>query len=149
MQLTVLPSKAVVLVLDTDHLSEIDRGSRRGDDLMARLARSNDDIATTIMSVEEQLRGWLAQIKRKRDLHEQISAYARLQGRLTAYAEWTVLPWDAAAVSLFEDLRRNGNRVGTMDLKIACVVLSQDATLLRRNVGDFSRVPGLRIENWL
>ena len=36
-----------------------------------------------------------------------------------------------------------------MDLKIASIVLTQNATLLTRNTGDFSKVRGLRIENWL
>ncbi|MEO5802504.1 MAG: type II toxin-antitoxin system VapC family toxin, partial [Verrucomicrobiota bacterium] len=40
-------------------------------------------------------------------------------------------------------------RIGSMDLKIACIALAHDATLLTRNVNDFSQVPGLRVENWL
>jgi len=36
-----------------------------------------------------------------------------------------------------------------MDLKIACIVLAYDATLLTRNVTDFAQVPELRVENWL
>ncbi len=36
-----------------------------------------------------------------------------------------------------------------MDLKIACIVLEYDATLLTRNTVDFAKVPGLRFENWL
>jgi len=40
-------------------------------------------------------------------------------------------------------------RIGTLDLKIACIALAYDATLLTRNATDFAQVPGLRIENWL
>jgi len=36
-----------------------------------------------------------------------------------------------------------------MDLKIACLTLAHDATLLTRNTGDFGKVPGLRVANWL
>ena len=36
-----------------------------------------------------------------------------------------------------------------MDLKIACIVLAHDASLLTRNASDFAQVPGLRFENWL
>lgn len=36
-----------------------------------------------------------------------------------------------------------------MDLKIACIALVHDSTLLTRNTSDFSRVPGLHVEDWL
>ncbi len=36
-----------------------------------------------------------------------------------------------------------------MDLKIACIAITHDATLLTRNTVDFARVPGLHFENWL
>ncbi len=49
----------------------------------------------------------------------------------------------------FESLKQAGIRVGTMDLKIASIVLANDATLLTRNTNVFNRIPGLRIEGWL
>lgn len=61
----------------------------------------------------------------------------------------SVLPWDARSAELFSDLRRQSVRIGSMDLRIACIALAHDAILLTRNSGDFARVPGLRIENWL
>ena len=36
-----------------------------------------------------------------------------------------------------------------MDLKIASIVLAWQGTLLTRNVIDFSRIPGLKFEDWL
>jgi predicted nucleic acid-binding protein len=39
-------------------------------------------------------------------------------------------------------------RIGTMDLKIAAIVVSRDATLLPRNLAGFRQVPGLQIEDW-
>ena len=38
--------------------------------------------------------------------------------------------------------------IGTIDLKIAAIVLANDATLLRRNLSDFRKVPGLKVEDW-
>jgi tRNA(fMet)-specific endonuclease VapC len=139
-----------VLLFDTDHLGEFDDASAAGARLNERLLASGEGLAATIVSVEEQLRGWLAQIHRLHaDLDAQIPAYARLQRRLEFYADWTVLPWDARSAEFFSDLRRQGVRIGSMDLKIACIALTHGAILLTRNSSDFAQVPGLHIVNWL
>jgi predicted nucleic acid-binding protein len=39
-------------------------------------------------------------------------------------------------------------QIGTMDLKIAAITLTNDATLLSRNLADFGKIPGLRVEDW-
>jgi predicted nucleic acid-binding protein len=36
-----------------------------------------------------------------------------------------------------------------MDLKIACITIVNQGTLLTRNSKDFAKVPGLHFENWL
>ena len=138
-----------MLVLDTDHLVEFDRGSAAGMALQQKLEDAADEVATTIISAEEQFRGWLAQIHRQRHPHEQIAAYQRLQRRIEFFAAWHLLPWDTDAVDIFQALHRQRIRVGTMDLKIASIVLAHDATLLSRNLRDFQQVPSLRVEDWL
>ncbi|ETX07465.1 MAG: hypothetical protein ETSY2_11025 [Candidatus Entotheonella gemina] len=35
-----------------------------------------------------------------------------------------------------------------MDLRIASIALSRNMTVLSRNLVDFMRVPGLRVEDW-
>ncbi len=139
-----------MLILDTDHLGEFDEGSAAGGRLKERLLAARQELAATIISVEEQFRGWTAQIHRLHaDPRAQIPAYARLLRRLEFYASWNVLPWDADGAELFASLRKQGLRIGAMDLKIACITLVQEATLLTRNASDFAKVPGLRFENWL
>ena len=137
-----------MLVLDTDHVSELGYGTPAGLRLRDRLLASGEDIATTIVTVEEQLRGWLAEIHRLADPHRQIPAYQRLHERIEFFARWTVLPWDTAAAELFLNLRQQGVRIGSMDLKIACIALVHESPLLTRNTSDFGHVPGLRVENW-
>lgn len=46
-------------VLDTNHLAELEENSAAGRLLRTRLASQSDPLATTIITVEEHLRGWL------------------------------------------------------------------------------------------
>jgi len=138
-----------LLVLDTDHFSELERDLEPGKRLSQRLGLSSFDKAPTIITIEEQMRGWLAEIHRRDHLHRQIAPYAKLQRQVEAFADWIILPWDADSADLFVRLRRQGLRIGSLDLKIACIALAHDATLLTRNATHFAQVPGLRIENWL
>jgi tRNA(fMet)-specific endonuclease VapC len=104
---------------------------------------------STIVSVEEQGRGWLAVIARFRDVDRQVAPYRELMGLLDALQRWTVLPFDEAAAAQFTRLRGGGVRIGSMDLKLASIALVHGALLLSANLGDFRKVPGLRVENWL
>lgn len=137
------------LVLDTDHMSLLEWGSDEAARLRERLADCNEgDVATTIISYEEQVRGWMAYIAGARSLAKQVQAYRRLRSHLDNYRQIPVLDFDDAAARIYEELRQSRLRIGTMDLKIAAIVISLDATLLSRNRIDFSKVPGLKIEDW-
>ena len=69
-----------MVVLDTDHLSAYQKGtSSEAHRLKQRLDDSAESYATTIITVEEIMRGWLAAIRRTHDPRRQISAYAKLQ----------------------------------------------------------------------
>jgi len=46
-------------------------------------------------------------------------------------------------------LERQGQPIGANDLWIAAQALAADATLVTDNEGEFRRVPGLALENWL
>ena len=58
------------------------------------------------------------------------------------------MDFSETAAEKFGDLRRLKIRIGTMDLKIAASCLCEDALLLTRNTVDYSKVPGLRFEDW-
>ncbi len=139
-----------MFVLDTDHMSALEWGSGvSGQRLIARLNRlSAGEAATTIVTFEEQMRGWLSVLARSRSLDEQVEAYRRLKRMLGNYLKVEVVGFDAAAAAEFQRLQRLRLRIGTMDLKIAASALTQDATVLTRNLKDFSRVPSLRVEDW-
>ena len=137
-------------VLDTDHMSALEWGSSGvGERLITRLnTLPVGKVATTIVTFEEQTRGWLSVLARSRSLDEQVEAYSRLKRLLMNYLKIEVLDFDARAASEFERLQRARLRVGTLDLKIAAIALAHSATVLTRNVKDFVHVPGLRVEDW-
>jgi tRNA(fMet)-specific endonuclease VapC len=138
-----------MLILDTDHLTAIDRGSEAGRRLRARPERADDDAVTTIVSAVEQLRGLLALIASARREEDIVARYERLELKLVSFRQATLLSWTDEAGAQFRLFRRSGLRIGTMDLRIACIAIANDATLLSRNLGDFRKVPGLRVEDWL
>lgn len=139
-----------MVILDTDHVSLLEWGeSPEAQRLGARLEHlTTEKIATTIISFEEQTRGWLTSIAKSRTMAQQIQAYRRLKRHLVNYCRMIVLDFDGTAAAEFQRLRKLRLRMGTMDLKIAAVVLSHNATLLTRNLVDFRTVPGLKIEDW-
>jgi tRNA(fMet)-specific endonuclease VapC len=100
------------------------------------------------VTYEEQSRGWLAYIARARTLAQEVEAYTRLKQHLQSFRHILVLDFDRLAATKYQELRRLRTRIGTMDLKIAAIVLAQDATLLSRNLSDFRRIPGLKVEDW-
>jgi tRNA(fMet)-specific endonuclease VapC len=138
-----------MLVLDTDHIVILQsQGSRERTTLENNLNQSGDDVATTIVTAEELMRGWLAQIHRQRDVHRQINSYKRLHDLFQFFSQLEVLAWDVPAADMFVQLRQAKVRIPTMDLKIACIALAQGAKLLSRNIADFSQVPGVVVEDW-
>ena len=140
-----------MIVLDTSYVSlfqypEDPRATR----LRERLVESPDrDIVTTAITPEEQMRGWLSAIHGERDVNRQVKYYERLVGLFRFFADWRILPFDDAAAVQFQSLRAQRVRIGTMDLKIASIVLVYDAMLLSSNLQHFEKVPGLRVEDWL
>lgn len=140
-----------MIFLDTDHLTVLMYPeSEQHDRLAERMRTSNDsDFATTIINAEEMLRGWLAEINRRPAPWKQIPAYERLLRLLVFLRPFKLIDFDERAADEFERLRKAKVRIGSMDLKIACIAVVHDVLLLSANLRDFQQVPGLRVENWL
>ncbi len=140
-----------MILLDTDHLSVLAYPeSSQGERLFARLVGSPDQsFAFAIISAEEQMRGWLAEIRRSRDSRRQVRAYEQLLRLIDFWKQWRILPFDDRAAAHFESLRKQRIRVGSQDLRIAAVAIANDMRLLSANRQDFERIPDLVVENWL
>ena len=140
-----------MIVLDTDHLSAIQyRDNPKAFALHTQLeAVPPHEVATTVISLEEQMRGWLRLIARYHDVNRQVQYYDRLIRMVDFFAEWRILPFDGRAADEFRRLRQQGVRIGTMDLKIAAIALANHARLLSGNLRDYQHVPGLDVADWL
>jgi tRNA(fMet)-specific endonuclease VapC len=81
------------------------------------------------------------------------SGSARNRSALEMFlAPLEIMPFDQNAVwsygALRADLERQGQSIGALDTLIAAHALSLDAMLVTNNLREFSRVSGLRLENW-
>jgi tRNA(fMet)-specific endonuclease VapC len=74
---------------------------------------------------------------------------ARINALLQPYMS---LPFDDAAAEHFVVIRHHlesfGTPIGPYDLQIAAIALSNGCTLVSHNTREFSRVPGLLLEDW-
>ena len=136
-----------MLILDTDHISEIERNTKLGVQLIGRLDRASTAIAITIVSVDEQTRGLLKLVRRARQSDERVRAYGGLQSYVEDLTAWTIRPWVDSAEHELARLQATRLGVSTMDLRIASIALTHDATLLSRNLRDFTKIPGRRVED--
>ena len=136
-------------LLDTDHLSIIERGGEIAHRIMSRLAiLSPEDINVTVITYEEQTRGWLGYIAKARNLEEQIIAYRKLEKHVATFSKLKVFGFDSESAAIFKKLRAEYPRLGTMDLKIAAIAIAKGATLLTRNLSDFENIANLQVEDW-
>lgn len=137
-------------VLDTDTLTVIQRRNEpEYSRLVARFASlpPASVVATTIVTFDEQLRGWLEYVKRAKP-SQLPAAYGKLASLNRDFSTRPVLPFDDRALAVYQSLLRGRTRVGAMDLKIAAITIANNELLLTKNLAHFRRVPDLRVEDW-
>lgn len=138
-----------MILLDTDHLTILQTpDAARRPNLVSRLALALDEVVgTTIVNVEEQMRGWLASIAKERKPERQIRSYLRLRLLFQFFAAFHIADFDDRAAELFAETGSTG--IGVMDRKTAAIAIANDALLLTANRKHFEKIPGLRFENWM
>ena len=128
-------------MLDTSTLSDLIRNPRGM--LVQRLSATDPDALCTSIVVACELR-FGARRKGSQVLTQRVE---QLLDTLT------VLPLDEPADEHYADIRaeleRAGTPIGSHDLFIAAHARSRDMTLITHNMREFTRVPGLRVEDWL
>ncbi|MGH8274252.1 MAG: type II toxin-antitoxin system VapC family toxin [Gammaproteobacteria bacterium] len=128
-------------LLDTNILSDSIRHSH--DDLAQEIASRGEDSICTSIVVARELRYGAEKVD-ARKLRERVDS-------ILSFLE--ILPFDTPADLQYGDIRkhltRQGTPIGPNDLLIAAHALALDLAVVTANEREFSRVPGLRVENWL
>ena len=136
----------MLYVLDTNILTLY----RRGIEPITRhvLAMQEQEIATTIISVEEQLNGWQMRLRHPNTDSMLASIYAEMTSTVTFLSVLRVLTFNEGAIARYKALQALKLNIGKMDLRIAAIALEFGGIVVTQNVRDFERIPGLIIEDW-
>lgn len=101
-----------------------------------------DAIAISAITVVELVRGAYRSVKVQENLDQVNMVLAQVQ----------CLPLDQAvaihAGRIDAELMAQGVRIGPYDTLIAATALAHNLILVTHNMGEFSRVAGLRLEDW-
>jgi tRNA(fMet)-specific endonuclease VapC len=138
-----------MIVLDTDYLTLLERRGPLGAAIRDGLLRQNEELCTTIVNYEEQVRGWMSRIAKAKTVSDLVDCYAHLQRQLEMYRGVRILAFDDSAAVEYQSIRKAKTGVKTMDQRIGSIVIANRARLYSRNLGDFERIPGLIVEDIL
>ncbi len=127
-------------MLDTNVLSDLIRQPKGP--IFDRLRELAGDSVCTSIVVASELHFWLSK-----------GASERLRRRIEDFLERiVVLPFESPADEAYGRIRsyleRQGALIGSNDLFIAAHGLTLGCTIVTDNTKEFTRVPGLLVENW-
>lgn len=128
-------------MLDTNIISDLVRNPQGR--AAKRIAKAGEDNVCTSIIVAAELRYGCARSGSK----PLLTAVEDL------LAEIPVLPFDVPADrdygGIRSELEAGGKPIGSNDLLIAAHAMALGVTIVTANTGEFRRVKGLRVENWL
>ncbi len=127
-------------MLDTDISSYLIRGDHP--EVTEKFTDSFPHVCISTITAAELRYG--AMKRNNRTLTQKVQAFCNL----VQCIDWNT---DAAMAyaQLRQELEEQGNIIGSMDMLIAASAIAEDAILVTNNTAHFSRISGLKIENWL
>jgi tRNA(fMet)-specific endonuclease VapC len=129
------------VIIDTDILSYYFKGDKVVIDNFDKYLKQYDLIEISIITYYEIIGGLLA-----KNALKQLNIFENF------VSDNIVIPMteNSAKISaeLYSTLRQGGNIVDDIDLLIAGIAIDNDMVLVTNNESHFSRIPGLKIENW-
>jgi len=136
-------------ILDTDHVSLLLAGHPQ---VSHQVAEVGEDVALTIITVQELFNGWVVRINTAVEPQDLIRLYAKLSRIILLCKQVPVLDFDASAGEYYQQILQENSSLSKKrlqkDMRIAAIALSLGATVVTRNHRDFAQVPGLLIEDW-
>ena len=135
-------------ILDTDCFSLWQQNHPM---MVQRVEVNAENLAVTIVTVEEAIRGWFKVIRKASEPSQAdklVWGYTRLWDTLDDFKNLNILKFDQNAFTIYTEFFRQRIRIGTQDLRIAAIVLANNAILVTRNKQDFEKVPDLEQEDW-
>lgn len=129
------------VLIDTDILSYYFKGDKKVIKNFELYLQHHDLIEVSIITYYEISGGLLA-----KNALKQLSVFEDF------VLDNLVIPMtdNSAKISaeLYSTLRQSGKIVDDIDLLIAGIAIDNDLTLVTNNENHFSRIPGLKIDNW-
>jgi tRNA(fMet)-specific endonuclease VapC len=135
-----------LFLLDTDTLSLYQRGHLLVTQNIA--TRLPDDVAVSVISVEEQLTGWYTRIRQAKKRPELAEVYRRFANAIRFLSGLQIIGFSEPAMIRYERLRKSHRNIGKNDLRIAAIALEEGAKVVTRNRVDFQRIARLPIVDW-
>lgn len=133
-------------ILDTDTVSLFQHGHPK---VCAAVGNhATDNVAISVLTVEEQLSGWYKELRRAKTARALAATYQRMANTVRFYSVMPVFSFTEPAIARYDELARLKLRVAKTDLRIAAIALENDAVLVTRNLRDFKRIPSLILEDW-
>ncbi len=128
-------------LLDTNVCIEIARGRHRGIQKRIRALSYGEVAICSIVWAELELGARLSQ-----------KGYARARTQIEVFSLLPQWPFDRASAERYAELRadlqRRGQLIGGNDMQIAAIALAHGLILVTHNTREFSRIPGLQLEDW-
>ncbi|WP_445248486.1 type II toxin-antitoxin system VapC family toxin [Microcoleus sp. OTE_8_concoct_300] len=161
-------------ILDTDCFSLWQQNHPM---MVQRVELNAENLAVTIVTVEEVIRGWFDVIRQasappekdKKAKKEKkaskpsqadkkasepsqadklVWGYTKLWDTLEDFKNLNILKFDRNASTIYTKFHPQIRLIGSQDLRIAAIVLANNAILVTRNHRHFSQVPDLVQEDW-
>jgi tRNA(fMet)-specific endonuclease VapC len=136
-------------LLDTDTLTHLHAGQPN---VVERLRAVDDpDVGITIITKVEVLRGRMDYLLKAETGVDLLKAQELLFRTEELLNQLLVVPISQAASEQFDRLRATPKlrKIGRADLLIASIALANRATLVTRNLRHFSKIPDIRVVNWV
>jgi|SRR5581483_4220089 len=134
-----------MVVLDTDFLIALLQGDTRAINKLKEIERkAGGSVAqrayTTTVNVAELYKG----VYRSTNSQKEASKVKQLLDSL----ELLVLDQESARLVGELDAATKSNAIGDLDLLIASIVMSNEESIITRNIKHFERIPNLNVDKW-